>query len=129
MTSQTHDRPASSQQIGYIRRLQAETGVVEGDLPQDLTNWQASCMIGELLAQKRNSEFVPGNRTNASRVNHVRLGLAMKVCFRLWTSRGHDVWHDNREAFKKRVVATYNLFTEIADSMEREIHVSPAHGK
>lgn len=117
-------RPASSKQIGYIKRLQAEVGVRETGVPPDLTNWQASKMIGELLSQKKTSEFVPADQiSKTDGVNHTRLGLAMKMCFRLWSKNGYDIWDTHREAFKKRVIATYNLFTEIAETMDQKAPV------
>jgi len=125
MTSQINSKPASSRQIGYLRKLQAEAGGADQAIPPDLNSWQASHMIAELISRKQDTEFQPADSLQPRTVNHIRLGLAMKMCFRLWTGRGHDVWDENRDAFKRRVIATYNLFTEIAETMDREIPASP----
>lgn len=95
-------------------------GARETGVPSELTNWQASRMIGELLSQKKTTGFVSADQVKVGGVNHTRLGLAMKMCFRLWSKNGYDIWDTHREAFKKRVIATYNLFTEIAEAMDQE---------
>ena len=120
MTNETMNRPASSKQLGYIRQLRAKTGLGGEPMPKGLTSVQASQMIGDLLSQQQTEPFVAASDLHHNRLNHSRLGLAMKECFRLWTGQGRDIWDSRRDGFVRNVVATYHLFTEIEERLKPE---------
>ncbi|MCF8118458.1 MAG: hypothetical protein K9K33_18815 [Desulfarculaceae bacterium] len=92
-----------------------------------MNSLEASQMIGQLLEQRQNTEeFVSADTLPASNINQARLGMAMKECFRLWKSWGRNLHGDSHRPFIKEVVATYNLFTEIAEIMEGKRQLEPA---
>ena len=75
-------------------------------------------IIGKLVAkaQKRDG-------ANAHiKVNEARLGMAMKECFKISAGNGWDIWSKNRKAFIDEVVKTYQLFTEIVEKLEGNVH-------
>ena len=124
---ETKTRPASSKQLGYIRRLQEQMGLSPDGGPTGMNSLEASQMIGQLLEQRQNTgEFVSADTLPASNINQARLGMAMKECFRLWKSWGRNLHGDSHRPFIKEVVATYNLFTEIAEIMEGKRELEPA---
>lgn len=123
----TKTRPASSKQLGYIRRLQEQMGLSPDGGPQGMNSLEASQMIGQLLEQRQTTgEFVSADTLPANNINQARLGMAMKECFRLWKSWGRNLHGDSHRPFIKEVVATYNLFTEIAEIMEGKRQLEPA---
>jgi len=123
----TKTRPASSKQLGYIRRLQEQMGLTPVGGHEGMNSLEASQVIGQLLEQRQTTgEFISADTLPASNINQARLGMAMKECFRLWKSRGRDLHGDSHRPFIKEVVATYNLFTEIAEIMEGKRELEPA---
>ena len=124
---ETKTRPASSKQLGYIRRLQEQMGLSPDGGPQGMNSLEASQMIGQLLEQRQSTEeFVSADTLPASNINQARLGMAMKECFRLWRGNRHDILEQRRKPFIKNVVATYNLFTEIAEILKGKRQLEPA---
>ena len=102
-------KPASSRQIGYIERLKAENGGTGPSIGTDIIDLQMSQFMQRLTA------------TQNGEINQLRLSLAMKECFRLWTGLGRDVYSEHRETFIGRTIETYQLFIEVAKSLNAKI--------
>ena len=102
--------PASENQLAYIKRLQMKIGEGAAKTEKDMDKTKASMLISELI-QKANKK---------NKVNEARLGMAIKECFKKWTRFGTDVWRKHREDFIEEVLATYLLFSEIAQRLETD---------
>ena len=115
MSEQELVKPASVKQFAYIKRLSREMGECEVEVSEGMSSSDASRIISELIvkAGKR------GATNSRIKVNEPRLGMTMKECFRHWTSLGRDIWGNRRSAFVREVISTYELFTEIAENVER----------
>ena len=99
-------KSATNQQLALIKAMQP------GRINEDIYNFEFSKLIGELI-HRQNCQNI---------INEPRLEMAMKECFRLWTSMGRDVYDGKRNAFIEEVVETYHLFTEIATRLQRKFH-------
>ena len=106
----TDVKPATSRQIAYIGRLYGELGEEIPEVKAELSNFEASKLIGELISKTQ--------RNGPVAINEPRLGMAMKECFKLWHDR--DVLGKNREAFIKETILTYRLFTEIVERLAQD---------
>jgi len=115
MSEQDSVKPASLRQMAYIRRLSTELGECEIEVSEGMSSLDASRIISELIVKVGKS----GATNGRIKVNEPRLGMTMKECFRYWTSLGRDVLGDRRSAFILEVIGTYELFTEIAENVER----------
>jgi hypothetical protein len=102
-------KPASSKQLEYIRRLKEQNGEPGNDTDNNMSSYEASKIIGELIARQN----------GGLKINEARLGMAMKECFRLSTGLGRDIWNDKRKSFIELTIRTYNLFTEIAERLQQ----------
>ena len=123
MENQNKNRPASSKQLGYIRRLKIARGESPATIQRNMTSWEASQLIKKMLEQdaKAQANSNPGATVDHREgINEARLGMAMKECFRFWTSKGTDIWKDKRESFIRAVIATHQLFEDIGRRAEVE---------
>ncbi|MDY6990174.1 MAG: hypothetical protein SWQ30_19200 [Thermodesulfobacteriota bacterium] len=111
-------KPASDRQIAYIKSLRAELGGNGSEISHEMTSFEASKLISELIAKAQKNGAVNGQAKNV-RINEPRLGMAMKECFRQWAGKGWDVYGKDRTAFIKDVIETYSLFTEIASVVDQ----------
>ena len=121
----TH-KPASKRQLAYIRQLKSEIGDMAPEVSMELTSAEASELIGKLVDIMKQSEPSNGNGHTGNsrrRINEPRLGMAMKECFRLTARYGWDIDGQYRKYFIERVIRTYQLFTEIAETLESETKV------
>ena len=120
MSTQVMEKPASERQLAYIKRLQMEIGEESPEISEEMSSAEASMIIGELVAkaQKRNGANEP------KKINEPRLGMAMKECFREWKKWGWDMFRDEerKSRFINEVIATYGLFTEIAETLTTNVH-------
>ncbi len=115
MSSQTLVKPASVRQLAYIRRLCTEMGESEPEISQKMNSPEASRVISGLIVKARQN----GVEGVQVKINEPRLGMATKECFRLWNALGRDVLGDRRSAFIREAINTYELFTEVAEKVER----------
>ena len=115
MSEQELVKPASVKQLAYIKRLSWEMGEREVEICEEMSSSDASRVISELIAKAGKNGAVNG----LIKINEPRLGMTMKECFRYWTSLGRDILGDRRNAFAREVISTYELFTEIAEQLER----------
>ena len=99
-------KPATTKQIAYIERLLEESGDSGPKVGAETTSTEASKIIQRLVSRQNGD------------INEPRLGMAMKECFRHFTSLGRDLWDEKRELFIERTIETYNLFTEIHDKLD-----------
>ena len=106
-------RNATPKQLAYIRRLRQEQGLECQETSRDLGFQEASTIIEELIQATRNN-----GSTKPVKVNEPRLGMAMKECFRIWKHSHWDIYQRHWEAFKEDVIRTYQLFTEVAQTLE-----------
>lgn len=115
-------KPASKRQLAYIRQLRSEIGDMGPEVSMELTSAEASELIGKMVGITKQGEQSTGNghAGNRRRINEPRLGMAMKECFRLTTKYGWDIEGQYRKHFIERVIRTYRLFTEIAETLEAE---------
>lgn len=90
MPTQATTKPASERQMAYIKRLQAEIGEDAQNIGNDMTTFEASQMISQLIAQAGKNGTRDGHHKPV-RINEPRLGMAMKETFRYWMSLGRDV--------------------------------------
>ena len=120
MSIEVMEKPVSDRQMEYIKRLQTEIGEQDLVINKGVNSSQASMIIGKLIAkaEKKNGT------NNHVKINEPRLGMAMKECFRVWSSLGRDVLHERRNSFIEEVIKTYNLFTEIAERLSQKSHNS-----
>ena len=117
MPIQATTKPASSRQIAYIQRLQAELGQNGPEISDEMSSFEASKLISELIGKAQKNGAVNGQGKKV-RINEPRLGMAMKECFRLWKGNGWDIYGKHREPFIKDAINAYKLFSEIAEKME-----------
>ena len=115
MEKQILVKPASAKQLAYIKRLSREMGKREVEVCEEMSSSDASRIISELIVKARKS----GATNSRIKVNEPRLGMTMKECFRVWKALGRDVLGDRRSVFISEVISTYELFTEIAENVER----------
>ena len=109
-----NERKATPRQLAYIRQLMKKNGDEEVELDESLNFQEASKMIEDLMGiSTRNS------KVQSSKINESRLGMVLKECFKPWRTNGYDIHGKHREAFKKEVIKTYQLFTEIAQELEQ----------
>jgi hypothetical protein len=111
-------KPASDRQIAYIKSLKAELGGEGSEINHEMTSFEASQLIGELIAKGQKNGRANGKGTRP-RINEPRLGMAMKECFRLWVKLGRSAYDERRQLFIKDAIDTYSLFTEIAEQVEQ----------
>ena len=108
---------ATAKQVAYIQTLKRDLGekhleIIEGELSIE----KASAVIDGLLSKVgRNGVEIKRLR----KINEPRLGMAMKECFKVWRKYCRDIYETKRERFKKEVIETYWLFTEIAEALEQ----------
>lgn len=115
MSTQKINNPASDKQLAYIKSLQMEIGMNDLEINNEIDNFEASRIIGELIEKAQK----PNSIKSCVKVNQPRLGMAMKECFRLWTGLGRDIWGEHRKAFVEKSIDTYAIFTEIAQRLEK----------
>ncbi len=109
------ERKATPRQLAYIRQLMKRKGDEGIELDESLNFQEASKMIEDLMGiSLRNS------KVQSAKINDARLGMVMKECFKPWRIHGYDIHGKHREAFKKEVMKTYQLFTEIAQELEQK---------
>jgi len=112
-------KPASDRQIAYIKSLRAELGGNGSEISHEMTSFEASKLISELIAKGQKNGGANGQVTKP-RINEPRLGMAMKECFRLWVKLGRSAYDERRQIFIKDAIDTYRLFTEIAEQVEQD---------
>lgn len=125
---------ASERQMAFIEKLLGEQCLNWGQVQRPQTSYDASQLISQLIekakvAREKKGKPAGGGGRGFSRsqfkapareaiserpVVEVRLGMAMKECFRQWRQAGRDVWGEKRGAFIAEVLETYGLFSEIA---------------
>jgi hypothetical protein len=108
-------KPASMRQLAYIRRLQTVVGETEPEISEEMSVSEASEIISEFISRARQNEVAVQRP-----VNELRLGMAMKECFRQWTVLGKNIHDERRKAFIDYTIDTYNLFTEIAEKLGQD---------
>jgi len=104
-------KKATPRQLAYIRQLMKRKGDEDIELDESLNFQEASKIIEDLLG------ISPQN--SKAKINEPRLGMAMKECYKMWRNCGRDVFEEHRDRFKKDVIRTYQLFTEIAQELEQ----------
>lgn len=105
-------KSTTSRQLAYTKKLKAELGEAGRQLRNEMSSYEASKVISELVAKAQKN-----GQSKMVKVNEPRLGMAMKECFRLHTSLGRDIWEEKRKMFIERVIETYELYTEIAEKV------------
>jgi hypothetical protein len=105
-------KKTTEKQLAYVQHLRRTQGKESLDLKEDLGFEEASKMIEDLMGVK-------SNRGQTTKINEPRLGMAMKECYKMWRNCGRDIFPEQRETFKKDVIRTYRLFTEIAGELEQ----------
>jgi hypothetical protein len=108
-------KPASKRQLAYIRRLQTVMGETEPEITEEMSVSEASAVISGLVSKARQNGVILQRQ-----INEPRLGMAMKECFRLTARYGWDIDGQYRKYFIEKVIRTYHLFTEIAETLESE---------
>ena len=108
-------KPASKRQLAYIRRLQTVVGEAEPEISEEMSVSEASAVISGLVSKARQNGVILQRQ-----INEPRLGMAMKECFRLTARYGWDIDGQYRKYFIEKVIRTYHLFTEIAETLESE---------
>ena len=108
-------KPASKRQLAYIRRLQTVVGETEPEITEEMSVSEASAVISGLVSKARQNGVILQRQ-----INEPRLGMAMKECFRLTARYGWDIDGQYRKYFIEKVIRTYHLFTEIAETLESE---------
>ena len=123
MSTEAIQKRPSARQLAYIKRLKLELGEEQTGPDDQMSSADASQVISKLItkAQKNGITHI---KSKSMRINEPRLGMAMKECFRLYSSLGRDIWERQREAFIERSIETYELFTEIAEKMEQNTQMS-----
>lgn len=111
---ETSSAPATERQVEYIKKLQRKMGI-KGEINTKLNGQEASRLIGDLVSAL-NTGY-----DHASKINGVRLGMAMTECFRLWKNNGWDIYKKHRKDFINDAVDTYWLFSEIAEKLEADV--------
>ena len=108
---------ATAKQVAYIQTLKHDLGEENLEIIEDeLSVEQASAVIDGLLSKmRRNGVKIKRPR----KINEPRLGMAMKECFKVWRKYCKDIYETKRARFKKEVIETYWLFTEIAEALEQ----------
>jgi len=124
MSEQDLVKPASMRQLAYIKRLSTELGECEVEVSEEMSSIEASRVISGLIEKTGKN----GAASGRIKVNEPRLGVTMKECFRLWSALGRDVLGDRRSAFIREVISTYELFTEIAEHLEKGTCDAIEHG-
>lgn len=124
MEKQIFVKPASVKQLAYIKRLSREMGLREVEVCEGMSSSDASRIISELIVKAGKN----GAANSRIKVNEPRLGMTMKECFRYWTALGRDVLGDRQSTFIREVISTYELFTEIAENVERGTCDAIEHG-
>jgi hypothetical protein len=82
------------------------------EINDKMSSLEASRIISEQISK------APKNGNNqAKRINEPRLGMAIKECFRIWKTNGWDIYSKHRKAFIQEAIKTYNLFTEISETL------------
>jgi len=117
MLTQTVQKPASSRQRAYINRLRTQLEEQTPETQEEMSSFEASKLIGELLNKARTNGSVVSQSLNGG-INEARLGMAMKECFRLQTRYGIDVWDTKRKNFIRRAIETNYLFSEIVEMVK-----------
>jgi len=108
---------ATAKQVAYIKTLKRDLGEENLEIIQkELSVEKASAIIDGLLSKMGRNTC---ETRRVRKINEPRLGMAMKECFRLWRRNGHDIYEKRRKLFKKNVIETYWLFTEIAEVVEQ----------
>jgi hypothetical protein len=99
---------ASKKQIEFTERLLSQVGIEYKKVNNDLSSYQPSKLISELIA-----------KTAKTKINEARLEMAMREVFRIWKKDGRDIYQHHREAFITEVINAYGLFTEISDRLAK----------
>ena len=105
-------KKATPRQLAYIRQLMKRKGDEDIELEESLNFQEASKIIEDLLG------ISPQN--SKAKINEPRLGMAMKECYKMWRNCGKDVFDEHRERFKEDVIKTYQLFADIAHTLEQQ---------
>lgn len=100
-------RPKTNTQLAIIKKLE------HGKASSELRNLKASDLI--------NIPVYTNGTGKHSVINDDRFAMALKECFRYSTNLGRDIWGFRRKVFIKDVIATYHLFAEISEILEREL--------
>jgi hypothetical protein len=117
MATEAIKQPATDRQLAYIDSLRKEVGEKSPETKDEMTSFEASTLISELLA-KTHKNGTPNGQYMKAKINEPRLGMAIKECYRAWVSLGWSVYAERREQFIKKAIETYNLFTEISERLQ-----------
>jgi hypothetical protein len=109
-----NERKATPRQLAYIHQLMKRKGDEDTELDESLNFQEASKMIEDLTGIGARN-----NKVQSAKINESRLGMVLKECFKPWRTNGYDICGKHREAFKKEVIRTYQLFTEIAQELDQ----------
>ena len=98
---------ASKKQIEFIERLLSQAGIEHKKVNNDLSSYEASKLISDLIA-----------KTAKTKIDDARLEVAIREVFRIWKKYGRDIYQHHREAFITETINAYELFTEISDRLQ-----------
>ena len=105
-------RRVTPRQLAYIQQLRKKEGKDSREIDEEPNCQEASKIITELTENSK-----PAGQMKALDINEVRLGLALKECYRYFRRYEKDIHDKYRDYFKQDVVKTYQLFTEIAQEL------------
>jgi hypothetical protein len=125
MSTQAINKPATNKQLAYIQRLQKEIGTDGPEIKDNISRYEASKIISDLIA-KACKNGTHNSQDRNTRINEPRLGMAMKECFKVRKKNSWDIYDKHREAFIKDVINTYNLFTEITMRLAQNAEKKPS---
>jgi hypothetical protein len=114
---------ATPKQLAYIQHLRNKQGKESLEIDEDMEFEEASNLIKELMESDQENELA-----KPVKINEPRLGMAMKECYRYFRHYQKDIHNEYREFFKKDVIKTYQLFTEIAQELEQNSITSEMSG-
>ncbi|WP_457572511.1 hypothetical protein [Desulfovulcanus sp.] len=115
------DNSASKKQLEYIKCLLGQQGINQGSLPTNLSRYEASQIIANLISKRQNADTPQNQAHRKRRINEARLGMAIKGVLRYWENVGRIPWYDKKEDFIEQVLEVYALFTEINMRLRGEI--------
>ena len=125
MSTQTINKPATNKQLAYIQRLQEEIGADKPEIKDNISRYEASKIISDLIA-KACKNGTHNSQDRNTLINEPRLGMAIKECFKVWKNSNWDIYDKQREAFIKDAIRTYNLFTEITMRLAQNAEKKPS---
>jgi len=120
------ERLATPKQLAYIERLSTDRKASIAKPLGELTMQEASEIIDDLLEKvnggksgnEAGQNTTPSsNKRYDSWSNGARIGLAFKVVYQNWASKGANMF-DKKDWFIQNVLNTYRLLNEIAEKAE-----------